>query len=207
MTSTPEDRQTAPSASQSDEAPLARPKDSTPHRCALYARSSVGSPYGAGAQLASIRDYAAQKGWEVVEEFPEERTAVPGPVFQRMLDGAAEAGITHVVIAELGALGSQHGPAQEHARAVADHGLALVIVRDGASHGPAALKLAAGLLDAVAEYDSRRIAEERRYRRRAASDRMAGKAQEIGDAPTEVEADWGPPDDQASRGERDQAGE
>lgn len=177
MTHDPDAPQAAPSAPQSAETPATGPMRPDAPSCAVYARSSAGTPAGPGPQAAAARARARALGWQVTAEYTERRTGRPGPVLDLLLAAAGAGGFDRVVVAELGALGRAAGDGMPSLERLADAGLTLATADQ--VWGPAELRLAAGMLAAMAELD-------------------AGRAAEILDAEARQVLErtgWGPPDD------------
>ena len=125
-----------------------------PMRAAIYARVSTAGQQSVPAQLEALRDYAAHRGWEVVQEVAEVGSgATVRPKREALLQAARRREFDVIAVVQLARWGRSLRDLVTSLEELAELGVGFVSLRDSLDFSTPAGRAMAGMLSVFAAFE------------------------------------------------------
>jgi DNA invertase Pin-like site-specific DNA recombinase len=125
-----------------------------PLRAAIYARVSTAGQQSVPAQLEALRDYAAHRGWEVVQEVAEVGSgATVRPKREALLQAARRREFDVIAVVQLARWGRSLRDLVTSLEELAELGVGFVSLRDSLDFSTPAGRAMAGMLSVFAAFE------------------------------------------------------
>ena len=123
-------------------------------RCALYARVSTSGQQSVPAQLEALREYAAQRGWDIVQEVAEVGSGAKArPQRETLLKAAMRREIDVIAVVQLARWGRSLPDLVTTLQELSELGVAFVSLGDSLDFSTPAGRALAGMLSVFAAFE------------------------------------------------------
>jgi DNA invertase Pin-like site-specific DNA recombinase len=132
-------------------------------QCALYARQSTAEQQSIPSQLEALREYAARRGWDVVQEVADVRSgAKQRPKREALMEAARARQLDAIVVMKLDRWGRSLPDLVASLQELTELGVSFVSVSDSIDLSTAAGRALAGMLSVFAAFERDLIIERTR---------------------------------------------